>query len=122
MRTGPDPDTMHHLEAQLVSLRETIDALKGSKTKAKAKAEPSKSYSASRQPSSSYPAKTADSGAAPRRQSPKNGASKKGGVGGVRRQPFHAYVQLTLEEKMSETIQNLEGSDLEDAIQIIHDE
>lgn len=123
---GADPNTIQHLEGQLAAIRETIDALKTKdKVKTKPKVESSK-YSNARQASSSYVKPTGAGGGggmAPRKVPTKKGGGGKKGAGGAARRMLDADAQLTFEEKkeLSETIQNLEGEELEEVIRIIHE-
>jgi len=90
-----EPNTSQHLEAQLAGIRETIDALKlKEKSKAKANAKARVKMSAMRQ------------------NIPYLKPSKKA-TNGMQRRTLDADAQLTFEEELGETIQNLESPALD---------
>ena len=113
-------ETIQHLETQLASLRDTIDALKTKDKKPKTnKSQPSSRAAGSSKGSSSLSTARARGSTS----SSKKSSTKKNGSGAGSRK-LDSDVMLTFEEKkqLSETIQALEGSALlEDVIQIIHD-
>ncbi|KAF9513687.1 hypothetical protein BS47DRAFT_1362247 [Hydnum rufescens UP504] len=114
-----EKEAIQNLETQLATIRDTIDALKTKDKKPKT----SKSQSSSR---GAGPSKGSSSSSAARARgatsSSKKSSTKKN-VGGAGARKLDADATLTFEEKkeLSDTIQHLEGSALEDVIQIIHD-
>ncbi|KAF8338313.1 Bromodomain-containing protein [Cantharellus anzutake] len=98
---------IENLESQLNSLRDTIDALKSQKKKE------------AKRPASSAP-KVTSASSRPRSSTSKKASSSTKKTGSRK---LEADAVLSFEEKkeLSETIQSLEGSALEEVIQIIHD-
>lgn len=117
-------DTLQALEAQLAGLKDSIDQLKN-----KEKVKKQKSTQVPRAPAPApvapTPRASTSTASAPKRPAPKKagGSSKKNAAGanGNGRRALDADASLTFDEKkeLSEAIQTLEESELDEVIRII---